>query len=425
MPEPVVAALDLGSSKVVALIAQVDKSGMLSVTGIGFAPSRGVRQGLIVDLDAARDTVLQVVRHAENMARAKMPHPAVAISGSHISCMNSSGSIALTSQPGAKGRPVTEAEVESVLANSQSVQLSIDKCMLHAVPQRFFLDGAGCVDPHGRECCRLGVDTHLVLAGVTNRGNLTRCLQLAETEARRLVFSPLADAMAALGDEDLEQGVALVNFGAGTCDALYFVDGALQHSWVFRYAGERVTRDIAAVLKTTLQEAEELKIRHGRVSTARREGDQRLTVPQVDGEGAQSVSLDMLGRVMQARVREILQHVVKEARRMSLLDGLRGGLVLTGGGAAMNGLAEYAESVTGLRARRGRCEHYIGPRGILDNPGYLTGLGLLAMEAAGLPEFSHEGFPLLDRLPVHGLESERRSGRMGGIFNMLKGRRNT
>jgi cell division protein FtsA len=320
---------------------------------------------------------------------------------------------------------VSEIEVEGVMANSQSVQLSIDKNLLHAIPQRFHLDGQPLVDPLGREGCRLGVDTHLVLAGVTNRGNLQRCLQLAECEPRRMVFSPLADALAALGDEDLEQGVVLLNFGAGTCDALYFVDGALQHSWVFRYAGDRVTRDIAAVLKTTLLEAEELKIRHGRVSPGRRESEQRLTVPLVDGEGTQSVSLDMLGRVMQARVREILQHVVKEARRLSLLEGLGGGLVLTGGGAAMNGLAEYAESVTGLRTRRGRCEHYIGPRGILDNPGYLTSLGLLALEAAGLPEFSHEGFPLLDRLQVHGPEAERRSGRMGQFFNILKGRRTT
>ncbi len=423
MPEPVVAALDLGSSKVVALIAQVDRSGMLCVTGIGFAPSRGVRQGLIVDLDAALDTVLQVVRHAENMARTKMPSAAVAISGSHMSCMNSSGNMPLTTQAGSRGRTVTEQEVESVLANSQSVQLPIDRTLLHAVPQRFTTDNVSCLDPLGRECCRLGVETHLILAGVNHRNNLLRCLQLAEVNTRRIVFSPLADAMAALSDEDLDQGVALINFGAGTCDALYFADGVLQHSWVFRYAGSRVTRDIATVLKTTLQEAEELKIRHGRVNV-RREGDQKLTVPQVHGEGAQVISQEMLGKVMQARVREILQHVVKEARRMNLLEGLRGGLVLTGGGAAMTGLAEYAESVTGLRARRGRCEHYIGPRGILDNPGYLTGLGLLALEAAALPEFSHEGFPLLDRLLVQGSELERRKGRLGDMFNILRGRRN-
>jgi cell division protein FtsA len=421
MPDPVVAALDLGSSKVVALIAQVDKSGMLNVTGIGFAPSRGVRQGLIIDADAARDAVLQVASHAENMARVKMPPPAVSISGSHISCMNSSGSLALAAQAGAKGRAVGEADVEAVLVNAQSVQLSIDKCLLHAVPQRFLADGAPCLDPLSRECCRLGVDTHLVLAGIANRDNLQRCLRLAGVEPRRMVFSPLADAMAALSDEDLEQGVALVNFGAGTCDALYFADGALQHSWVFRYAGERVTRDVAAVLKTTLQEAEELKIRHGRVGAARREGEQRLTVPQLHGEGSQTVTPDMLGRVMQARVREILQHVVKEARRLSLHEALRGGLVLSGGGAAMGGLAEFAENVTGMRARRGRCEHYIGPRGILDNPGYLTALGLLALEASRLPEFAHDGFPLLDRLPVHGPEMERRGH---SLLDKLRRRRN-
>jgi len=424
MPEPVVAALDLGSSKVVALIAQVDRGGMLNVTGIGFAPSRGVRQGLITDLDAARDTVLQVVRHAENMARVKMPPAAVAITGSHVSCMNSSGNMPLATHAGAQGRTVTELEVESVLANSTSVQLPIDRGLLHAVPQRFTTDNATCLDPLGRECCRLGVETHLILAGVNHRNNLLRCLQLAEVSARRLMFSPLADAMATLSDEDLDQGVALVNFGAGTCDALYFVEGMLQHSWVFRYAGSRVTRDIATVLRTTLQEAEELKIRHGRV-TARKDGDQRITVPQLDGEGAQVVSQEMLGKVMQARVREILQHVVKEARRMNLYEGLGGGLVLTGGGAAMGGLAEYAEGVTGLRARRGRCEHYIGPRGILDNPGYLTGLGLLAIEAAAHPEFGHDGFPLLDRLIVQGSDQERRKGKWGDMFNILRGRRHS
>lgn len=425
MPEPIVAALDLGSSKVVALIAQIDKSGMLNVVGIGFAPSRGVRHGLIIDMDEARDAVLQVVRHAENMARQKMPPPAVSITGAHVHSMNSLGSIALGGQPGAPARVVGEAEIEQVLDNSQSVQLSIEKTLLHAIPKRFQLDGVECQDPLGRECCRLGVDTHLVLAGIANRDNLARCLAKGEVESRRVVFSPIADAMAALSDEDIDQGVVLVNFGAGTCDALYFVAGALQHSWVSRYAGERVTRDIAAVLKTTLQEAEELKIRHGRVAPGRRDADQQLTVPQVDGQTAQSVSLDMLGRVMQARVREILQHVVREARRLSLMDGLHGGLVFTGGGAAMHGLCEYAESVTGLRARRGRCEHYIGPRGILDNPGYLTGLGLLAMEAADRPEFTHDGFPLLDRLHVRGPEAGRRGGRMGHFFHMLKRRKGT
>jgi|GEM_PF-2275744 len=425
MPEPVVAALDLGSSKVVALIAQVEKSGMLNVSGIGFAPSRGVRQGLIVDIDAARDTILQVVSHAENMSRVKMPPPAVSLSGAHISCINSDGNIALASSAGGRGRMVTEVEVEQVLANAQSLQLSIDKSLLHVVPRRFYLDNTPCDDPLDREACRLSVDAHMVLAGVTNRNNLQRCLQLAQRDTRRLIFSPLADAMAALSDEDLDQGTVLVNFGAGTCDALYFVDGALAHSWVFRYAGERVTRDIAAVLKTTLQEAEELKIRHGRISPSRRDGETRHSVPLLDGTGSQTITQDMLGRVMQARVREILQHVVKEARRLEIHESLRGGMVITGGGAAMSGLSEYAESVTGMRTRRGRCEHYIGPRGILDNPGYLTGLGLLALEAAALPEFKREGFPLLDRLQIHGQAGEHGFRNKGHLLDMLKGRKHS
>ncbi len=425
MPEPLVAALDLGSSKVVALIAQVEKSGMLNVCGIGFAPSRGVRQGLIVELDAARDTVLQVVSHAENMARVKMPSPAVSISGSHISCINGDGNIALSTGAGSRGRTVTELEVEQVLANSQSLQLSIDKSLLHVVPQRFYLDGAPCEDPLDREACRLAVDTHMVLAAVTHRNNLQRCLQQAQREPRRTVFSPLADAMAALTDEDLDQGVVLVNFGAGTCDALYFIDGALAHSWVFRYAGERVTRDIAAVLKTTLQEAEELKIRHGRIAPSRKDGEAKLSVPLLDGTGSQTVTQDMLARVMQARVRETLTHVMKEARRLEIHDQLRGGMVVTGGGAAMNGLAEFAESVTGLRTRRGRCEHYIGPRGILDNPAYLTGLGLLALEAAALPEFNRDGFPLLDRLQIHGQAGGSGSGNRGKLLDLLKGRKHS
>lgn len=423
MPDRLLGALDLGSSKVAALIADVDPSGMLSVRGVGISPSKGVRQGVVVDLEEAAESVIYAVDLAEDMAGAKMPPVHLGISGDHIVSLNCAGSVALRPSGPGEGGTVEAADVDAVLENAQSVQLPLDKCLLHVIPQTYEVDGRPVKSPLGQSGFRLAAETHLVLAGITSRSNLLRVVEGAGLKVARTTFGPLAASWAVARRQELEHGVAVVDLGAGTCEAAFYADGALRHSWVFRYAGDRVTRDVAMVLKTSLAEAERIKVESGLadprlVGTA----DRELRVPDVNGSFTRGVHQSLLARIVGARLQEIFQHLGAEATRLRIRDRLGAGVVLTGGMALTPGISALAARELGLPVRTGHCEEFLGPKGILATGAYATSLGLLLQGAAEWPEFDRRPFPALEGLDARG-PAQARPGGLKRMLTALKGRR--
>lgn len=422
MSDPVFASVDLGAHRVKVFIGTLAGDGMMQVTGIGFADSRGMNRGVVIDLNAAAESVREAIRMASDMAGRSVTRAAVSISGQHISCMNSSGEISLGAEPGSQGATVRQKHVDEAMCHARSVHLSVDKCLLHTIAQNFTLDGKQVEDPLGLTGHRLKVEAHLVLSGITSRDNLLDVMELAGIQHSRIVFSPIADALVTLSPEDLRRGIALVNIGAGTSEAVYFWQGGLRHSRVERYAGSHIRRDVAMVMKTTLRESEELVQARGCVGEPIE--DEELSVLHIQGTGRQRVSRGRLARVIQARASEILKGVADEARLMHAQDSLGAGLVLTGGSSKLEGMTLLATTVTQMRSRIGSASCFRGPRDVLSAPSCTTGMGLLALEAESFADFDRSSVPMLDQIRLFSRDGDGESGRgLGRMQRMLKWRK--
>jgi len=425
MPNRSFGALDLGTSATTALIGEIDPSGVLCVRGVGLAETQGLKQGVVVDLEQAASCVRQAMDLAEQMAGVKMPVVAASITGDHISSINSNGGIALKSSVPGESRCITHEDVDAALETAQSVQLPMDKCLLHVVPQRYDVDGQELRNPVEKSGFRLQAETHLVLSGITSRSNLLRSLQGAGLRVGDLVFSPLAAAYATLSRTDLEHGVVLADIGGGTCDAAYFVDGALRHCWVFRYAGERVTRDVAVVLKTSMAHAERLKVEHGHTDPQLAGDMERpLRVPEVSGNGRRSVHKGVLARIIGARLQEVFTHLAAETERLHLMGQLSAGLVITGGVAATPGICGLAARVMNIPVRAGIPEDFLGPKGILASSKFAAALGLLLHEAGRRTDFKGGGQSIVGEFEASGPARGRPRRGIRGVLDQLLSRRN-
>jgi cell division protein FtsA len=409
MSEHCFAALDIGSSQARVLIAEVDHSGLFCVRGVGVVPTDGLRQGVIVDMDAAVTAIQEATSMAEEMASMQMPAVDAAFSGAHILSINSAGSLSLREELAGESPTVTDEHLEAVLENSRSMQLPIDKCLLHVVPKGYDLDGRSISHPPGQRGFRLQAYTHLLLASLTAKRNLERCIAMAGLTLNKIILSPLAAAPLVMQPRDLNLGSVLVDIGGGTLDALFFVDGALEHTWVFPFAGERVTRDVALVLQTSLREAESLK--QGAASAdplTMPYPDSRLQVKQVHSDDPQILTSGDLSRIVEARLSEVFGYLMDEMSRMSLVGRLEGSVVLTGGTARMPGLVDLAEKTLHMTARLGQSSNFIGPKDLLMGGDFAPALGLLLRRAADDPEFDTSHFPVLDQLTCVDPNSKKR-----------------
>jgi cell division protein FtsA len=412
MRENCLGALDLGSGKVTALIAEIDPSGMLDIFGVGITDSRGVRQGVIVDLDEATSSIVHAVHIAEEMAGVKMPPVCASITGEHISSINSDGGLTLHGDIPGCSRCVEHEDVRLVLNNAQSVQLGLDKTLLHVVPKSYSIDGNEAINPIGQTGFKLGAKTNLVVAGITSRSNLLRCIESANLKLDRFIFSPLASAYTVLREQDLEHGVALIDMGSGTCDVAFFADRKLQHTFVYRYSGERVTRDVAMVLKSSLKDAENLKVSAGLADPHLcGDQDQALRVPDINGNFSRTVYQSVLARIIGARTQEIFNHILREADRMQITKNLGAGVVLTGGMAALPGITNLAKKTFNTHARIGLTDRFIGPRGILSKTDQTTAIGLLLQSSADDEMLAVDHFPAVNCFEVlDQAEQAKRSG---------------
>jgi cell division protein FtsA len=375
-PSEIIVGLDIGTTKIACIAGEVTEEGV-DIIGIGTAPSKGLRRGYVVNIDATVSSIQQAVDEAENMAGCEISTVYAAISGPHVRGFNKDGVVAV------KDKEVREADIARVMEAAKAVAIPLDREVLHVLPQQYVVDDQdGIRDPLGMAGVRLEAKVHIVTALVASAQNVIKCANRCNLQVSDIVLESLASASACLDDDEKELGVALVDIGGGTCDIMVYADGAIVHTAVIALGGGHVTNDIATVLRTPLDAAEKIKRKYGCAWRGHVEDGETMEVPSVGGRGPRVLPRIKLVQVIEPRVEEIFEHVKRELVRSGYFDALAAGIVLTGGATAMDGVCEVAEHAFGLPTRRGAPRKIGGLVDVVRSPAYSTGVGLVMFGAA-------------------------------------------
>jgi cell division protein FtsA len=367
-----IVGLDIGTSKIVALVAEVPPEGGINILGMGSAPSRGLKKGVVVNIEATVSAIQRALEDAELMANCKIGQVYTGIAGSHIRSLNSHGMVPI------RDREVTQNDIDRVVETARAVNISTDQQILHVLPQEFVIDGQeGVREPLGMSGVRLEVKVHIVTGAVSAAQNIVKCVRRCGLEVKDLILQPLASSLAVLNDDEKDLGVCLVDIGGGTTDLAVFTRGAIQHTAVLPIAGDQITNDIAMTLRTPTREAEELKIQHGIALRQLADAREMIEVPGIGERGARMLSKQLLSEVIEPRVEELYSLVQAELRRSGFEEQISSGIVLTGGSSQMKGMVELAEEVFHMPVRIGIPEYVGGFSERVRNPRYATGVGLL------------------------------------------------
>ncbi len=367
-----IVGLDIGTSKISAIVAEARPEGIFEVIGMGSHPSRGLKKGVVVNIESTVHAIQRALEEAELMADCKIREVYTGIAGSHIKSFNSHGMVAI------KDREVGPMDVERVVDTARAVNIPTDQQILHVLNQEFVIDGQEDVrEPVGMSGVRLEVKVHIVTGAVSAAQNILKCVRRCGLEVRDLILQPLASAMATLSEDEKDLGVVLVDIGGGTTDIAVFTGGAIRHTAVIPIAGDQITNDIAMALRTPTKEAEELKRQHGCALRQLADPQQTIEVPGVGDRAARQMSRQTLAEVIEPRVEELYALVQAELRRSGFEDLLSSGVVITGGSAAMQGMVELGEEVFHMPVRLG-LPSYVGPLAEhVRSPRFSTGIGLL------------------------------------------------
>lgn len=371
----IIVGLDIGTTKIACIAGEVTEDGV-DIIGIGSAPSKGLRRGYVVNIDATVSAIQQAVDEAENMAGCEISTVYAAISGAHVRGLNSHGIIAV------KDKEVRETDIARVIEQAKAVAIPMDREVLHVLPQQYVVDDQdGIRDPLGMAGVRLEAKVHMVTTAVASAQNVVKCANRCNLQVADIVLESLASAQAVLEDDEKELGVALIDIGGGTCDVMVYCDGAIVHTSVLPLGGGHITNDIATVLRTPLDSAEKIKRKYGCAWRGHVEDHEQMEVPSVGGRGPRVLPRISLVEVIEPRVEEIFEHVKKELMRSGYYDSLAAGIVLTGGATAMDGVTEVAEHVLGLPTRRGLPTKIGGLVDVVRSPSYATAVGLVMFGA--------------------------------------------
>jgi cell division protein FtsA len=370
--EEIIVGLDIGTTKICAIVAEQDDEGNVEIIGIGTHPSRGLRKGVVVNIESTVESVKQAVEEAELMAGVEIHSVYTGIAGGHIKGFNSRGMIAV------RDDEVTRYDVQRVIDAAKAVAIPLDREVLHVIPKEFIVDGQGCIkDPLGMSGVRLEAEVHIITSAATTTQNIIKCVNRAGLDVAGVILQPLASSQAVLTAEEKELGVAMVDIGGGTTDVAIFLEGSLWQTTVLGIGGNHLTNDVAIGLRTPTVEAERIKLRHGCATTLMVRGDEIIEVPSVGGRQPRALSRQLLCEIIEPRVEEIFSLVAQEVRRTGHEEMLASGVVITGGTAIMEGMVEVAERVLGLPVRRGAPMNVGGLADIVNNPIYSTGVGLI------------------------------------------------
>ena len=367
-----IVGLDIGTSKIVAIVGELDAEGRLGVLGIGTQESSGLKRGMVINIEATVNSISRAIAEVEMMAGCKVREVYTGIAGSHIKSKDSMGMTVV------RDKEVTQVDVERAIEAANATSISADDQILHSLVQEFIVDGQdGVKEPIGMDARRLDVKVHLVTGAVTAVQNIVKCVHRCGLEVVDLVLQPLASGYAVLTEDEKDVGVCLVDIGGGTTDVAIFVQGAIRHTAVIPIAGDQLTNDIAIALRTSTQDAEDIKIRYGVALQQLADQQDMIEVPGVGDRPSTQLSRQTLAGFIQPRVEEIFQQVQEELQRSGTERLLRAGIVLTGGAAQMPGMTELGEEIFHTTVKLSM-PHYDGNlRDYVRNPRYSTAMGLL------------------------------------------------
>jgi len=370
--EKIIVGLEVGTSKVCAIVGEVLDDGNIMIIGVGQAPSEGVRKGEIVDVEAAVQSIHAAVANAEDSATVEIHNVYASVSGSHIRCFNNRGSVAVTNED----REISEEEVRNVLLNAKAVNIPMDHVVIHAIRQHFYVDGHdGIQNPVGMIGAKLEADVHVIHGVRTRLQNTIKCIRQVSLDVSNIAVSGFASALAVLTTEHQQLGALLIDMGGGTTDYTVYREGTIQHSGVLAVGGDHITNDIAMGLKIPMNRAEQLKIENGSVESPVPE--ESISLKREVGLPDRQISREQLCRIMNLRVEEMLTLVKKELEKHKLLDYLGAGVFITGGCARLRGLESLAGQVFGLPVHIGVSHAVNGPTSAIENPEYSTAIGLI------------------------------------------------
>src|SRR5262250_2096661 len=366
-----IVGLDIGTTKICAIVGELTENG-IDIIGIGTHPSKGLRKGVVVNIEATVASIRRAVEEAELMAGCEITTVYTGIAGGHIKGFNSQGIVAV------KDKEVRESDIARVIDAAKAVAIPMDREVLHVLPQQYVVDDQdGIRDPLGMAGVRLEAKVHIVTTAVASAQNVIKCANRCNLQVADIVLESLASAQAVLEDDEKELGVALIDIGGGTCDLMVYCDGAIVHTSVLPLGGGHITNDVATVLRTPLDSAEKIKRKYGCAWRGLIDTGEKMEVPSVGGRGPRVMPRRELVAVIEPRIEEIFEHVKKELMRSGYFDSLAAGVVLTGGATAMEGVSEIAEQVLRLPTRRGAPTKIGGLVDVVRSPAYSTGVGLV------------------------------------------------
>ncbi len=366
-----VVGLDIGTAKVMVVVAEVMPNGELKLAGLGVAPSNGLKRGVVVNIDATVQSIQQALKEAELMADCKIQRVYTGITGSHIRGINSSGMVAI------KDREVTQADVARVVETAKAINISTDQRLLLVEPQEFIIDGQDVKEPIGMSGIRLEAKVHIVTGAQSAAENIIKCVRRCGLEVEQLMLNPLASSLSVLTDDERELGVALVDIGAGTTDVAIFTNGAIRHTSVIPIAGDLITSDIAMALRTPTKDAEEIKVESGFAKQLLTDAETQVEVPGLGDRGPRLLSRQALAGVIEPRVDEIFALVHQVIRESGYEEVLSSGIVLTGGSCVMPGMVELGDDIFLKPVRRGVPKYANALSDMVAQPRAATVMGLL------------------------------------------------
>ncbi len=379
--------LDIGTSKIVAIVGKKNSEGQIEIVGIGSHPSRGLKRGVVVNIESTVNAIQRAIEEAELMAGCQIHSVYAGIAGSHIRSMNSHGIVAV------RDREVVQADIDRVIDAAQAVAIPADQKVLHILPQEFVIDSQeGIKEPLGMSGVRLEAKVHLVTCAVNAAQNIEKCVQKCDLDVDDIILEQLASSYAVLTDDEKELGVCVVDIGGGTTDIAIFTGGAIRHTAVIPIAGDQVTNDIAMALRTPTQNAEEIKIKYACALTQLAGAEETIKVPSVGDRPPRDLSRQALAEVVEPRYEELFTLIQSELRRSGFEDVIAAGIVLTGGTSKMEGVVELAEEIFHMPVRLASPQGVSGLADVVNNPMYATGVGLLMY---GLKQQTTDSEPMM------------------------------
>ncbi len=378
-PDNLIVGLDIGTTKICCVVGEVSRR-EVNIIGIGTHPSVGLRKGVVVNIESTVESIKKAVEEAELMAGCEISSVYAGIAGGHITGFNSRGIVAI------KGPEITAADVERVIDAARAVAIPMDREVIHVLPQEYIVDDqTGIQNPVGMAGVRLEAKIHIVTGAVTSAHNIVKCANRAGLDVCDIVLESLASGEAVLADEEKQLGTALIDLGGGTSDLAIFSGQNIKHTFVLALGGDNLTNDIAIGLRAPLAEAEKIKKRYGSCLGSAMSNEEMIEVPGMGGRKPRKLPRQILGEILEPRMEEIFALIKREIYRAEMEHAIASGVVVTGGTAMLEGVADIAEAVMGLPTRLGKPQNITGLTDVVNNPMYATGVGLVMYGARKEP----------------------------------------